>query len=514
MIVTLTEEQKLDSLLENIVPISDSMHSIIQQIPLVYNESEGYSIVNYNDLDNLNTQFYSNIDNSINLVAESNNIDPNSIIVCVNEADLIEFPEIINELSNVNYVVDPIPMDNPTVQLCDYLVEEALETGDESCLDVLEEDYTVVNEVLDKLTPEEKKDLRKKLSTARYNSSKVARNEFEDKYRPIASRDPKIGKGVWNSFYYGGKKYETNGGKVTLKWNPKASRYKRFLAQNRKSEERTNLIKNAANINRIRKQPRVSFIKDVSKQNQLIDIAKKNKERMEQQAASKSFPKEAPKGGSTPQSRSAAYFYTVNNLHKNERPGVGEVAKRVFSLSKNKIKQADIPDKVGNAAYVGYKNAKEKLPIAKAKASQLAGQAKAMAGKYAAQGKAYANGPGKAKVSQLAGQAKAMAGKGVGIAGKYAAQGKGILNKLNPKNISVPSGLKRGALDAGIVAGGALLYKNRNSIINRIKGLRAKSDQLEKRMQAAPAPQKGIFRRIIDKIKSIIQKLMNKLRGR
>ena len=491
MIVTLTEEQKLDSLLENIVPISDSMHSIIQQIPLVYNESEGYSIVNYNDLDNLNTQFYSNIDNSINLVAESNNIDPNSIIVCVNEADLIEFPEIVNELSNVNYVVDPIPMDNPTVQLCDYLVEEALETGDESCLDVLEEDYTVVNEVLDKLTPEEKKDLRKKLSNARYNSSKVARNEFEDKYRPIvnkfassASRDPKIGKGVWNSFYYGGKKYETNGGKVTLKWNPKASRYRKFLAQNRKSEERTNLIKNAANINRIRKQPRVSFIKDVSKQNQLIDIAKKNKERMEQQAASKSSPKEAPKGGSTPQSRSAAYFYTVNNLHKNERPGVGEVAKRVFSLSKNKIKQADIPDKVGNAAYVGYKNAKEKLPIAKAKASQLAGQA------------------------------KTMAGKGVGIAGKYAAQGKGILNKLNPKNISVPSGLKRGALDAGIVAGGALLYKNRNSIINRIKGLRAKSDQLEKRMQAAPTPQKGIFRRIIDKIKSIIQKLMNKLRGR
>ena len=478
MIVILTEEQKLDSLLENIVPISDSMHSIIQQIPLIYNESEGYSIVNYNDLDNLNTQFYSNIDNSINLIAESNNIDPNSIIVCVNEADLIEFPEIVNELSNVNYVVDPIPMDNPTVQLCDYLVEEALETGDESCLDVLEEaDYEYLNEIFDYLDKKEKKAIRRKLN--RHYAGNVSGAAI----RRIKTINPEIAA--------------------------------------EKNRGRRDLIKNAISKNISIRNSRLPVVipqqPPKSTSNPQPSSSSSNKKSSNipyPPPRPKSSPKEAPKGGSTPQSRSAAYFYTVNNLHKNERPGAGEVAKRVFSLTKNKIKQADIPDKVGNAAYVGYKNAKEKLPIAKAKASQLAGQAKAMTGKYVAQGKAYANGPGKSKASQLAGQAKAMAGKGVGIAGKYAAQGKGILNKLNPKNISVPSGLKRGALDAGIVAGGALLYKNRNSIINRIKGLRAKSDQLEKRMQSAPTPQKGIFRRIIDKIKSIIQKLMNKLRGR
>lgn len=463
MILSLTEEQKIDSLLENIVPISNSLFSAIQNIPIVYNESENYGLVKYNDLDNLHTQYYSDINNSINLIAESNGIDPNSIFICVNESDLIEFPEIVNELSDVNYVVDPIPMDNPTVQLCDYLVEEALETGDESCLDVLEEaDYEYLNEIFNYLDKKEKRAIRRKLNP--YIKGNVSGTTI----RKIKTINPEIAAG--------------------------------------RNRERRDLIKNAISKNISIRNSRLPVVipqqPPKSTSNPQPSSSSSNKKTFDLKSAPqisffnkklsnipypprpKSSPKEAPKGGSTPQSRSAAYFYTLNNLHKNERPGVGEIAKRVFRLSKNKIKQADIPDKVGNAAYVGYKNAKEKLPIAKAKASQLAGQA------------------------------KAMAGKGVGIAGKYAAQGKGILSKLNPKNISVPSGLKRGALDAGIVAGGALLYKNRNSIINRIKGLRAKSDQLEKRMQSAPAPQKGIFRRIIDKIKSIIQKLMNKLRGR
>lgn len=461
MILSLTEEQKIDSLLENIVPISNSLFSAIQNIPIVYNESENYGLVKYNDLDNLNTQYYSDINNSINLIAESNGIDPNSIFICVNESDLIEFPEIVNELSDVNYVVDPIPMDNPTVQLCDYLVEEALETGDESCLDVLEEaDYEYLNEIFNHLDKKEKKAIRRKLNT-HYKG-----NVSGATIRRIKTINPEIAA--------------------------------------ERNRERRDLIKNAISKNISIRNSRLPVVipqqspKSIS--NPQPSSSSSNKKTFDLKSAPqvsffnkklsnipyplrpKSSPKEAPKGGSTPQSRSAAYFYTLNNLHKNERPGVGEIAKRVFSLSKNKIKQADIPDKVGNAAYVGYKNAKEKLPIAKAKASQLAGQA------------------------------KAMAGKGVGLAGKFASQGKGLLGNLKPKNFS--SKLKNGAIDAGILAGGALLYKNRNSIINRIKGLRAKSDQLEKRMQSAPAPQKGIFRRIIDKIKSIIQKLMNKLRGR
>ena len=109
--------------------------------------------------------------------------------------------------------------------------------------------------------------------------------------------------------------------------------------------------------------------------------------------------------------------------------------------------------------------------------------------------------------------------KALNLAGK----GLNLFGKL--KNARIPSGVKggikkglngvrNGAIDAGIVAGGALLYKNRNSIINRIKGLRAKSDQLEQRMQTAPTEQKGLIRRMIDKIKAIIQKLINKLRGK
>ena len=475
MILSLTEEQKIDSLLENIVPISNSLFSAIQNIPIVYNESENYGLVKYNDLDNLHTQYYSDINNSINLIAESNGIDPNSIFICVNESDLIEFPEIVNELSDVNYVVDPIPMDNPTVQLCDYLVEEALETGDESCLDVLEEDYTVLNEIFDKLSSEEKKNLRKKLLDERHDSSRVARKEFENKYKPMidkfaSSASKKSAENVFRNFYYGQKKYETNGGKVTTKFlGP--SRYRRFMAQNRKSAERTNLIKNAANINRLRKQPRISFIKDVSKQNQLIDIANKNKEAQQ-----------ASKSNSTNNNNTKFKLIKSPNIKFQSK----QFANNSF-INKAKPINGSLLNNLSNQAkgYFG-KSGKEK-------ASQLAGQAKNMA-------------------SKGAGLASKYAAKGVGLAGKFASQGKGLLGNLKPKNFS--SKLKNGAIDAGILAGGALLYKNRNSIINRIKGLRAKSDQLEKRMQSAPAPQKGLFRRIIDKIKSIIQKLMNKLRGR
>ena len=358
MLVSLTEEQKLDNLLENVIPISDSMYSIIQQIPLVYNESEGYSIVNYNDLDNLNTQFYSNIDNSINLIAESNNIDPNSIIVCVNEADLIEFPEIVNELSNVNYVVDPIPMDNPTVQLCDYLVEEALETGDDYYLDILgEADYYTLEEMF-------------------FQESDVKTRALV----PIGSR------ALVNS----------SGGALV----PRGSRAL------------------------VPKDPGALVVR-----------------------GSRALVPKNSGGALVPRGSRAI-------IPKD--PGALVVR--------------------GSRALVSLGN---------------------KAGKFT-------NNTGKKALN--------LAGKGLNLFGKL-------------KNARIPSGVKggikkglngvrNGAIDAGIVAGGALLYKNRNSIINRIKGLRAKSDQLEQRMQTAPTEQKGLIRRMIDKIKAIIQKLINKLRGK
>ena len=374
MLVSLTEEQKLDNLLENVIPISDSMYSIIQQIPLVYNESEGYSIVNYNDLDNLNTQFYSNIDNSINLIAESNNIDPNSIIVCVNEADLIEFPEIVNELSGINYVVDPIPMDNPTVQLCDYLVEEALETGDDYYLDILgEADYYTLEEMF-------------------FQESDVKTRALV----PIGSR------ALVNS----------SGGALV----PRGSRAL------------------------VPKDPGALVVRGSRA------LVPKNSGGALVPRGSRSIILKDP-GALVPRGSRAI-------IPKD--PGALVVR--------------------GSRALVSLGN---------------------KAGKFT-------NNTGKKALN--------LAGKGLNLFGKL-------------KNARIPSGVKggikkglngvrNGAIDAGIVAGGALLYKNRNSIINRIKGLRAKSDQLEQRMQTAPTEQKGLIRRMIDKIKAIIQKLINKLRGK
>ena len=391
MLVSLTEEQKLDNLLENVIPISDSMYSIIQQIPLVYNESEGYSIVNYNDLDNLNTQFYSNIDNSINLIAESNNIDPNSIIVCVNEADLIEFPEIVNELSGINYVVDPIPMDNPTVQLCDYLVEEALETGDDYYLDILgEADYYTLEEMF-------------------FQESDVKTRALV----PIGSR------ALVNS---SGGALVPRGSRALVPKDPGALVVRGSRA----------LVPKNSGGALVPRGSRSIILKDPGA---LV-----------------------PRGSRAlvPKNSGGALVPRGSRAIIPKDPGALVVR--------------------GSRALVSLGN---------------------KAGKFT-------NNTGKKALN--------LAGKGLNLFGKL-------------KNARIPSGVKggikkglngvrNGAIDAGIVAGGALLYKNRNSIINRIKGLRAKSDQLEQRMQTAPTEQKGLIRRMIDKIKAIIQKLINKLRGK
>lgn len=92
---------------------------------------------------------------------------------------------------------------------------------------------------------------------------------------------------------------------------------------------------------------------------------------------------------------------------------------------------------------------------------------------------------------------------------------KPIIKPNNPKNKNNTSkGINKFKLGAGAgLVGGALLLKNRKSILAKLHSLRNKQLEVENKMQSASPEKRGFFRKILDKIKSIISRLTSRLNG-
>ena len=95
-------------------------------IPIKENSRIGYGVVRFNDIDAL---------------AESygvDYIDPNDIAISIPEEDIIAYPELVNEVSNI--VIEPINENDIEVQFVYECVDSYVNTGNEEYLQTIMED--------------------------------------------------------------------------------------------------------------------------------------------------------------------------------------------------------------------------------------------------------------------------------------------------------------------------------------------------------------------------------------
>ena len=75
-------------------------------IPVVANDRFNAGIVSYEDLNRLCEGKDANIIDGIRAVAEANNIDPNDLVVSIDESTIIMDPYVVDEVHQ--YVVSPV----------------------------------------------------------------------------------------------------------------------------------------------------------------------------------------------------------------------------------------------------------------------------------------------------------------------------------------------------------------------------------------------------------------------
>jgi len=102
-------------------------------IPVVENSDLGAAVVRFSDIESISECYGCDYIDAMIAVAEQNDIDPEYLAVAVDEARIIEEPELVNELANV--VINPISQYDPEYMFCEECFANYLETGDESFLE-------------------------------------------------------------------------------------------------------------------------------------------------------------------------------------------------------------------------------------------------------------------------------------------------------------------------------------------------------------------------------------------
>lgn len=114
----------------------------------IFNSIENIPILSSNDnyilpIDKICTFMENNsideeeFDDLVNYISESNQIDPNSIKISVNEGFLINYIDLINN-SNHEFILESISDFNPDYQLIEALTEEYMYTEDDNILSLME----------------------------------------------------------------------------------------------------------------------------------------------------------------------------------------------------------------------------------------------------------------------------------------------------------------------------------------------------------------------------------------
>ena len=155
---TLTESA--NSILENATYLYESEMPNVSaySIPVVANDRFNAGIVSYEDLNRLCEDNDIDIIDGIRAVAEANNIDPNDVVVSIDESTIIMDPYVIDEVHQ--YVVAPVSESHIVSQYTDAMVGAWLESGDDYYLQAIGEPELVL-EADDESTADTTTDQRK-----------------------------------------------------------------------------------------------------------------------------------------------------------------------------------------------------------------------------------------------------------------------------------------------------------------------------------------------------------------
>lgn len=128
---------KFESVLSEAVYLTEEESMIKPKaIPVVENSRIGTAVVDFKDISTLAEDYGISYIDAMGIVANANDINPVSLAVSVDEAQIIEMPYLVESLNNV--VVKPIAEND----YCNMVVSEAismfLESGDEAYLDGIE----------------------------------------------------------------------------------------------------------------------------------------------------------------------------------------------------------------------------------------------------------------------------------------------------------------------------------------------------------------------------------------
>ena len=139
---TLTESA--NSILENATYLYESEMPNVSaySIPVVANDRFNAGIVSYENISRFCENYGLDIIDGIRAVAEANNIDPNDVVVSIDESTIISDPWVVDGVHQ--YVVQPVSESNLVSQFTDIMVDSFLESGDDFYLQAIGEPELVL----------------------------------------------------------------------------------------------------------------------------------------------------------------------------------------------------------------------------------------------------------------------------------------------------------------------------------------------------------------------------------
>jgi hypothetical protein len=113
-------------------------------IPVVENARIGACVVAFDDVKRLAEDYGVDYIDAMQAIAESNQIDMEHLAVSVPEYEIIAYPSIVNELSNV--VVAPLSSKDAVSELCEMCVQLAIDESDAGYIDAFANEFASLNE--------------------------------------------------------------------------------------------------------------------------------------------------------------------------------------------------------------------------------------------------------------------------------------------------------------------------------------------------------------------------------
>lgn len=131
--------ESVDAVLDNAVYLSESESLNNPKIcPVIENSTLGLFLAPFTSVAGVMEAYDLDGDTALAYIAESNNVDPSYLTVCINDFDIIAEPDIVNEFSH--YVVNPISENSMAYQLMEACLDGYFNTGNEDYLDYYVED--------------------------------------------------------------------------------------------------------------------------------------------------------------------------------------------------------------------------------------------------------------------------------------------------------------------------------------------------------------------------------------